>query len=55
MYECPVCFQQLNENNTSKTDCCNQKSCNDCLIEWQKSSKICMYCRHKDDKNLYSF
>ncbi len=49
MYECPVCFEQLNEKNTFETDCCNQKSCKDCLIEWQKSSKICMYCRHKGD------
>ena len=32
MYECPVCFKQLNEKNTCETDCCNQKSCKDCLI-----------------------
>ncbi len=49
MYECPVCFEQLNEKNTSKTDCCNQKSCNNCFIEWHKSSKICMFCRYKNN------
>ncbi len=54
MYECPVCFEQLNENNTSQTDCCNQKSCKNCLIEWQKSSKICIYCDYEYGSALKS-
>ena len=50
MSDCPVCYSILDEESTYKANCCYQELCKDCLTQWQKTSKSCIFCRYEDDK-----
>jgi hypothetical protein len=42
--ECPVCYTELNEYNTIKTNC-NHSFCNNCISKLTEYSKNCPCCR----------
>ena len=44
--ECPICYDEMNESNTIKTDC-NHKYHKDCLNAWTEKHNSCPICRKK--------
>ena len=47
MLECPICFNNINDNNKCITDC-NHIYCKDCLNNWFEKNKVdCPICRKK--------
>lgn len=50
-FECPICFEILNENNIIILDCCNKTSHISCLVNWYKNNphnKTCFICNREN-------
>lgn len=46
MYECLICKE--NKKDTDKVELsCSHSLCKNCLIQWQKRSETCPFCRSK--------
>ena len=50
VYECGVCYVELNINN-SVTTRCNHKFCNTCFFRWIEANATCPSCRAPIDSN----
>ena len=50
-FECPICFEILNENNIIFLECCNKTCHKSCLVNWYKSNphnKTCFICNKEN-------
>ena len=50
-FECPICFENLNENNIIILDCCNKTSHISCVVNWYKNNphnKTCFICNREN-------
>ena len=50
-FECPICFEILNQNNIILLDCCNKTCHSSCLVTWYKNNthnKTCFICNREN-------